>query len=446
MNLLIGLTLLAFLYIPAVSHNVMVAGARDALLEWQMSALKGATSGRNVAWIYVDDATRAEWGFTPFIPRRRLAELLAFALRGKPAATIVDYDLSWTQNATDDARLSDVLRGHQQHCGGGCAPVILLRGFAPNMALNAVAAQPSFLDAPLGTSRARPYAGRGVFWGSADMLLDEDGAVRRWRLWVDSCLRPGPAQPFASVTLLGAAAATRTPYANVRAALLPMTSACGSTQSSQRTTPNRSLRLGTNVLALSGDEIEQRVFYSIAPDRRAYSLPADQLAMQPANAGADQFVMLSAADIVGHPEARADLLRGRVVVIGGASLRDDVHPTPLGLMPGSLVLINAVDTLLGRQIRTVGIWYTVLLEVLLITVVSLLFAALTPPAATALSLLAIGVCILTLGMALFDTGVWLDFVMPTLGVLGHEIIHAAHRRIESLRHDPFKHERRRGEA
>ena len=73
-------------------------------------------------------------------------------------------------------------------------------------------------------------------------------------------------------------------------------------------------------------------------------------------------------------------LQDRIVVIGSSWDPLDVHRTPIGEMPGSLVLINEVNSLEhGDVLREPGVMGRYALEIALILFVSLVFA-LVPPA------------------------------------------------------------------
>lgn len=117
----------------------------------------------------------------------------------------------------------------------------------------------------------------------------------------------------------------------------------------------------------------------------------------------------------------ARLFAGRVTVIGQSFAEaGDQHYTPMGLLPGSVVLLNAIDSMVRYPLVQKPSRYTSLpLVGLLIFFVGYVFArwnsAWGPLIGTA-----IGVPMLAaLSFYLFTYGVWLDFALPVLGILAH---------------------------
>ena len=124
-----------------------------------------------------------------------------------------------------------------------------------------------------------------------------------------------------------------------------------------------------------------------------------------------------------HGPVRHDL-QGRVVVIGQSNVETVDHQlTPLGDMPGCVVLLNAIDSMVRyRVIETPSAWITVPLAFAMIVVVGYAFARWNSLAGT---LVATGVIIAVLPWAsfsLFKHGVWLDFALPLLGIQVHKLI------------------------
>ena len=121
-------------------------------------------------------------------------------------------------------------------------------------------------------------------------------------------------------------------------------------------------------------------------------------------------------------EARLNsLFAGRVTVIGQSFAEaGDQHYTPMGLLPGSVVLMNAIDAMVRYPlVQKPSGWISWPLVFMLIVFVGYVFArwnsALGPLICTA-----IGVPMLAaLSFYLFTYGVWLDFALPVIGILAH---------------------------
>jgi CHASE2 domain-containing sensor protein len=192
------------------------------------------------------------------------------------------------------------------------------------------------------------------------------------------------------------------------------------------------MRLGTRSVSLSSERIERRIFY-----RLPWTGDADR------NNDNGQLLVLRAQKILQSDVADASLLRGRIVVIGSSSpVAGDIQATPIGMMPGSLVLINAMSTLMrGEQLHDVGFAGTIGIELLLIAIVSVLFAVLPAATALVLALLLVVIGSVTVGFAALNSGVWIDSVLPALGVIVHEIVHRVQHYLHELKHAPYKHMR-----
>jgi len=430
-NLLIGFAIFVLLRAPFVQQNGAVAAARDAVITWQMDRLTGLDAAPRLAWVNIDDAAHHAWGVPGETRRDKIAQLIAFAARGRPAAIVVDLDLTDAMLGLerDDDVLKRYLESYANSCSA-CAPLLLVRTLGPSAYWYAgrgpaLQARRSFLDPALGTSPLQPWTPGRIAWGTVAMDRDPDLVERRWRLWESSCSAVGPAVVLPSVTLLAAAIATSTPLTSVRGALDPHALMCvpraAASESRAGPTPATTLRLGKTTLTLAEDDISRRLFYRI-PWK-----PNDPNATAPA-------VTLLAGQITKNSRAVPTILAGRVVVIGASfSASRDIHMTPIGPMPGALVLINAIDSLLsGDNLRQPNWFVIVLIEGALILIVSAFFAYLRPAWALTASLATVVVGTLTVGFVAFNSGIWIDSVVPMLAVTLHEFIEHVHHHMKRL--------------
>jgi CHASE2 domain-containing sensor protein len=128
----------------------------------------------------------------------------------------------------------------------------------------------------------------------------------------------------------------------------------------------------------------------------------------------------------------SSLFSGRVAVIGQSFLEaGDRHYTPLGQMPGAVVLLNAIDSMVRFPlIQRPSAWITTPIALLLIVLVGYVFArwdsTLGPLISTALALPILAIA----SFYLFRYGVWLDFALPVLAILIHREIKSFEERIE----------------
>jgi CHASE2 domain-containing sensor protein len=114
---------------------------------------------------------------------------------------------------------------------------------------------------------------------------------------------------------------------------------------------------------------------------------------------------------------------GRIVVIGGSYLDNpDLHRTPLGLMPGTLILINAIQALVQNDsLRETPAALRIGIEGALILVLSALSVYLPAAAALIVSILFVIASALTFGFVFLNMGYWIDPVLPLLGIFMHNL-------------------------
>ncbi len=112
---------------------------------------------------------------------------------------------------------------------------------------------------------------------------------------------------------------------------------------------------------------------------------------------------------------------GRVVVIGQSHAEaGDRHHTPVGQVTGSVVLLNAIDSMVRYPlIQAPSAWKTLPMALLLIVVVGYASAAFNPDTVARIYTAAVLSATVVLSYYLFTYGVWLDFVLPGLAIVLH---------------------------
>lgn len=437
-NVVVGLILYAICLTPAVQQNRVVNAARDAIVTWDMNRLAGTHTASHVAWIDVDESAQTSWGVPYQTARDKLLALLKWADVGRPAAILVDIDLTKKMRGYPGDDALAAFLAARRNCRG-CVPILLVRTFGRSAYVDdarepfGAQAEPSFLDRALRTSPRDPWNAGSVYWGSSGMDRDADGIVRRWRVWETSCSGPGESVVVPSVILLAAAIATHTPLANVHNAVEPHELWCfpAGTQSPRRAeTPDTTLTVGGYKLPLTQEDLQRRVFYRLTwsqDEQRARGLevylPAETIAGLRGLAPGERPDAQTVA-------AARNALQGRIAVIGASNnAAGDLWVTPVGLMPGALVIINSIDSVLeGRTLREPPAIVKIPLEILLILIVSALFAALSGPVALRVALAAMLLATVSVGLFVFSYGIWVDSVVPVLGIVLHEAIETARHR------------------
>ena len=461
LNIMIG-SLISVLLAPAET-TVAVSSLRDKMLTWQISQFAGTDIGASLAFIDIDDQTHvASWGSPYYTPRDKLCRLIDYSAHAGARVIVVDIDLSArsqsqtqrhaltcdsntpqderaTPPASADDALASYLRRYDAKCPTagsreGCPPIILTRGLRtsrtdalPN-GTPAHEPQPSFLD-PIGQES------NSVAFGTAIFHVDADSMIRGWRLWEPVCqsLR-GRALP--SAEMLAVAAYNGKDLVKLQRALdvglAPQCLQTGEQSTAEQGTPEHAAA-GLNAhaqmprdnfiidvgypLELSTSDLERRFFY-----RFGWAPPGAQR-----QKGQRLGVVVPAWEITDvEPSQRFNpaLLRGKIVVIGGTySDNPDVHQTPLGEMPGTVVLLNAINALLHDDHIREAPWYLRYgIDAFLTIFVSVLFFYLPHRAALVSASLIIVAAAVTGGYLLLNRGYFFDPIMPILGIQVHELV------------------------
>ncbi len=129
-------------------------------------------------------------------------------------------------------------------------------------------------------------------------------------------------------------------------------------------------------------------------------------------------------------------LKGSLAVIGASYEEShDLVFTPLGRMPGSLVLINATNSLLGNGVvhapSPITTWGVALALIMLISLVT---AAIHSIVGVVLALVVVLISLLPISFYLFSIGLWLDFALPLIAVVLHRLIENLHENYRALTH------------
>lgn len=117
-------------------------------------------------------------------------------------------------------------------------------------------------------------------------------------------------------------------------------------------------------------------------------------------------------------------LKGRAVLIGQTFPETvDIHFTPLGEMPGAVLLLNAIDSMTRhRVVAPPSLWVTAPLALAMIVIVGYAFARWRSLLGTVVATCALLAVLPWLSFSLFKHGVWLDFALPLLGIQVHKLI------------------------
>jgi CHASE2 domain-containing sensor protein len=284
-----------------------------------------------VTLLDVDDKTHTVWGRTQRTPLPALAQLIEVSRTHGAAAVIVDFDLS-SENVTDpaDLALAAVLGNYP----ADAPPLLLARKISFSRAENDGPQAEGTLTTPYD---ALTLGKANVRWVTTLNDVGNDRQVKRIRLWQSVCDGQG-GTTYPSVALVTAGlmlpsspgAGTLDEFLASRA-----NEECHGTASLPETAWPAAREASAVLPYLLPDRVDARALFRIEhqgkPSVVLLRIPAGRLVKMEAGR----------ASLAG--EVDQEPFAGRVVLIG-ASHADtgDIYPTPLGSMPGVMILANSV--------------------------------------------------------------------------------------------------------
>jgi CHASE2 domain-containing sensor protein len=315
---------------------------KDRLVRWS-TALSGAT--RNaipVTLIDIDDAVMSKVGAHARTPRDLIAGLLALASEKKAAGLFLDID---TSRPGESATADKQLRLYLESYSADAPPLGLARRVRDIRAGNGeFATDASILD---GAVSGHP----NILWVSSITRPDADQVVRRWTLSQSFCTGPA-GETLASPQLMAAAimSGRAKPMDDIRMFL------------DAETRTNCQAAAGVGVEWPRNPDPSAAIPFLFEDGPRGFSSETIERGGGPIRL----FRRVSAAVFTGDkgelvaPAAIADeLLKDRFVIIGASHAESmDGHATPVGFLPGSLIVANAVASapaiLSARPLGPVG--------------------------------------------------------------------------------------------
>jgi hypothetical protein len=333
-------------------------------------------------------------------------------VRGGARVIVVDVDLSRASpiDTAGDARFRDSLASWT--AAASAPPLVFTRALRAQDGSRACVIRPGPFDSAL--------AREGAVWASALFELGRDHLVRKWRLWSDGCL-PGGRAAIPSIQLVAAAVLHEGDDGPARVA-----------QWLEAPAEGRPLSLGRLRISAQPDDIAQRILFTI-PWRLSRG---DVRPVVPWRDGiaAPIFESVPAAAVAAG-QADTSAVRGRVVVIGGsfAEARDR-YATPLGEMPGAVVLVNAIESLTRYgQLSPAPPWLRLLVLLLLLFGGAVYSARVAQFWGLVGGWAVILVALVPLSLHVLHYGQWLDFALPLFGTLVHNLAEQAKGAVSSGR-------------
>ncbi|MDM8563478.1 CHASE2 domain-containing protein, partial [Candidatus Marithioploca araucensis] len=345
----LGIFLLAFLFRDSAFLMGIENEGIDTLMQIRQKVIPANDNIPPFVLLDIDDKTHQAWNTPMFTPRDRLFHLIKAAVDAEARLVIVDVDLSretpmdglekYTKGLKHhpyDQALSDYFGGYAAACANKptCPPIILARTFQSTPFRQT---RTSFLDEAIKKSAPDVQWASTLFFRDAYELM-----IRHWWLWQSACTAQQPTV-IPSIELLAAALIRNglSQTDNFEKALRPFQPQdCLGKPTTHL--PPENIQIGKLTVSTGQHGIKQRIKFSIPWEnkRLPYFLTdkADKaiVTILPAQPYAEL-----------PPTASLDALKNSIVVIGGSySGGRDTHLTPLDEMPGALIIINAIHTLL----------------------------------------------------------------------------------------------------
>lgn len=431
---------LALALLPLQTLEAVQRGADDAADRMmRLSSFTTANLDRTAEFAIfdVDEASWQDWGQPLVLPRDKLANLVAVAVGLKARAIVLDVDLAYPDKDERERALSDFLRQYPK----GAPPLLLVRSLTA-ASDGGPARYPSQRQTPYDEPVARAVAaGARITWATPLFEADRDGLIRRWRLFEIVCdagtASVVPSLPLAVADLVrrksGAAGASAADA--LQGELKPLLPReCASPAATARPVAIAATA-GAPEIVLNGSDQSQRVIYRIPWRPNEPSLGPRTGNDPPLNL----VEVRSARAVLAAPPGALARLEGRFVLIGGSfAAGGDIHPTPIGAMPGVVVLANAMHALVySGTPRAPKPWQSAVITLAVLTIAAAATAFLRPSVAAVAT--ACGVLLIqVLALPIFRSGAVLSLAVPALGAVFHETIEAWVKTLESIREQRWR--------
>jgi CHASE2 domain-containing sensor protein len=402
-DLLIGLLLVVTLelVVSALKHEPLWERwswiAQDMVMRLWTGHPVAVDDPPRFAFIDIDNDAFKAWGTSGVTNRERLRDLIGFATGGGARLVIVDVDL--TRPDPGDAALRDFLGAYP-----ATGPNLI---FARPLGPSPPRSDAAWTKLPLVIEPAVGGNPR-IHFATVAFFTDADFTVRRWRLYEAMC-DDGRPVPVPSIELLTVAVMDQDED-GAQDLLGILSSRVKGSCDAVVLGWNNDLRFTRYPEVRLGVSGRDEVVPFIQP------WPIDPYAEA-------TLAWLPALKIV-KPGMSPDLVRDRIVIIGGsnAGSRDTVL-TPIGVMPGAMVLENAIDALLRQgQLHEPPEYVAFPIGVVVGMAVWALLYVFHFALAVILITVPLGLTVVVLSHFLLGHGIWLDVAVPTAGVIMHRWI------------------------
>jgi|GEM_PF-3384497 len=371
----------------------------------------------------LDNRTYLDWGEPQVMPQDHLASLIRSVVKAGALVTVVDLDIRMEQpeKSAELLALFDELNRNPEILGD--RHLVLVKTFKvdggkqlPYKHLRA-----SFLDKAVAQNP-------NIHWVSSMFTVDQDHIVRRWRLWERGCTQQGTPTILPSVQLFSAMAASdqKAGVSRMYEALKGITppSCKAWAEKTSATASRATLNIGGHEVPLRTGRNGQRIIYGVPWDLEAgEKRPRIELSGQGKAASTVPVIRrIPARLIAANPNAKLDM-KDRIAFVGSShSESADIHETPIGYMPGVLILANAINSILTfGALAEPSLLVIVVVQLTLVLAFSFIIHHISSTAGVLLCSFIVILSSLPVGIVALNEGVWVDFTLPLIAVQMYDI-------------------------
>lgn len=306
----------------------------DRLVRWSTAIAQDNANSIPVTFVDVDGASMQRFGAPAITPRDMLAAVTQSARDAGAAGIFLDFDFALGRDQERGQRaLVDLVDTYPAEA----PPLLLVRANAADTAGGTTASAGAEQYAAIAAAVAR-RAGDGapIRFVAARARLDDDLVVRRWVLWETDCTA---GRTDASPQLFAAAIASFGPREGLarvdRLAEAETDAACRKAARPAFAWPRN-------------PELEARIPFRLMAADRSFGRDAisrDGVTVPLMRRVIAHTLVRPGAD-AGQPmrprTVAADLFAGRFVIVGATEQAGDRYVTPLGVLPGAVIVANNV--------------------------------------------------------------------------------------------------------
>jgi CHASE2 domain-containing sensor protein len=437
-NIAIGVVIETLLYVAET--NGVVAGMQNWAMDAAMrrNAATDTSRAANVPVVTVIDVDEEtwrspEWGNGPSrAPRQPLFDLIAYAVHSGAQSVVVDVIVEAPDNQ-EDARFSDDIRDLSAHLAPNQHIFFVKTARRPLVFPDRLAPawQTSVLDQVVAES------GGKLSYAAPYFQVSTDGLVRNWLLWRSGCserlsgsseagtsgesgLGRWKTVPSVQLAVYGMVRGRDIEPHQERAGVCVF----GPQAIAHASDPAPDKQWFEHTARVFDCELESAHETSGAPDPSRFDLSSRIFYKDAFPPASPRVGVLSALAVLQRDRHIRAPSPGGVVVIGQSSdAVRDWHATPLGAMPGPMILANAIESLLEYgPIDEPPQPYVLLSTAALIVGVGFVFAVTDSWIGSLVILITFVPLLILLNGLLLRGGYWFEFSVPLLGMYAHKVI------------------------